>query len=46
MDVDNDDLEAQKARIDKEIRKRRSANNKARKEEEDRALIEAAEGKD
>jgi len=40
-----DDLEAQKALIEEEIRKRRRANTKARKEEEDRALIAAAEGR-
>ena len=40
-----DDLEAQKARILEEIRKRNRANKKAQQDEEDRALIAAAEGK-
>jgi hypothetical protein len=40
-----DDLEAQKNQIMEEIRKRRRANAKARKEEEERVLIAAAEGK-
>jgi hypothetical protein len=43
MDED-DDLEAQKTRIEEELRKRRRANLKARKEEEERVLIAAAEG--
>jgi hypothetical protein len=40
-----DDLEAEKNHIEEEIRKRRRANVKARKEEEERVLIAAAEGK-
>jgi hypothetical protein len=43
--MDDDDLETQKTRIEEEIRKRKRANTKARKEEEDRALIAAAKGK-
>jgi hypothetical protein len=43
--MEDDDLEAQKARIEEEIRKRKRANAKARKDEEDRELIAAAEGK-
>jgi hypothetical protein len=45
MDDEADDLEAQKARIEEQIRKKRRANAKARKEEEERILIAAAEGK-
>jgi hypothetical protein len=48
MDVDqfdDDDLETQKDRIIKELRRRNRANKKAQEEEEDRALIAAAEGK-
>jgi hypothetical protein len=45
MDITVDDLEVQKARIEEEIRNRRRANAKARKEEEEHILIAAAEGK-
>jgi hypothetical protein len=41
-----DDLEAQKIHIEEQIRKRKRANAKARREEEDRVLIAAAEGKE
>ena len=44
MDDEADDLEAQKYRIEEQIRKKKRANAKARKEEEERILIAAAEG--
>ena len=40
-----EDLEAQKVHIEAEIRKRRRAIAKAQKDEEERMLIEAGEGK-
>lgn len=43
-DID-EELEAQKARIEAELRRRKRGNAKLRKEEEDRMLIAAADGK-
>ena len=40
-----DDLEVEKACIEEEIRKRKHANAKAHREEEERVLITAGEGK-
>ena len=42
--MDEDGLELAKARIDKELRRIRRANSKARKDDEDRELIAAGEG--
>jgi hypothetical protein len=43
--VVDDDLLAQKAEIEAEIRKRQCANKRAQKDMEDQMLIAAAEGK-
>ena len=40
-----DDLEVEKARIEEEIQKRKHTNAKAHREEEERILITAGEGK-
>ena len=42
--MDDDELEAEKAHIEEQIRKRRRANAKAQREEEERVLIAPAEG--
>jgi hypothetical protein len=45
MDEGELDLVLEKEHIEEELRKRRRANAKTRKEDEDRALIAAAEGR-
>ena len=42
--MDDNELEAEKARIEEQIWKRRRANAKTRREEEECVLIAAAEG--
>ena len=42
--MDEETLEAEKARIDEELRRIRRATMKVQKEDEDRALIAAGEG--
>ena len=44
VSMDDDELEAEKARIEEQIWKRRHANAKAQREEEECMLIAPAEG--